>query len=410
MTLYIFNKSSKAAVFGIGTYFRELTDALRHRNINICVINLWSNKPQIRFEEVDGIRYWYFPEPIQEQRTIKQQKQLEQLYQRNIVYLLQLHIEDKRDLIFQLNYMDSKQLADSLKAVFDCKIVLVVHYLDSIITLSGNISRLRSIIQTNDLTDERGLFVKESLLKEKELFNSVDKIICLSNYMNEILCRDYRLDPEKISVISNGLVDAADTVINIKYLRKKWNIPIKEKILLFVGRLDEVKGLKYLLYAFRDVLSTYPQSRLVIAGSGTFDSYIKKSQEICTRITYTGILDKAQLYEWYCLSDVGAMPSLYEPFGYVAVEMMMHGLPIVATTTSGLNEVVDESCGLKVPVVEHADSVEIDTKLLADKIIYLMRHPKEAKNIGQNGRKRYLNKYSSEVFGENMLDFYRSLY
>jgi glycosyltransferase involved in cell wall biosynthesis len=110
------------------------------------------------------------------------------------------------------------------------------------------------------------------------------------------------------------------------------------------------------------------------------------------------------------MADAGVVPSLYEPFGLVAVEMMMHSLPLVATATSGLSEVVDDSCGLKVPLITYSDKVEIDTDLLAEKIIYLLQETSVAKEMGQNGRKRYLKEYTSEVFRENMLKLYHSLY
>ena len=211
MNLYIFNKLSQASVFGIGTYIRELTDALRHSNINVCVINFWSDKPQIQSEEIDGIKHWHFPEPKREQRSTDLKKQLE-LYHRNIVYLLQILIEDKKDLIFHLNYMDCKPLADSLRAVFDCKIVLVVHYLESIITLLGNISRFRRIIsQTNELTDKEEISAKVSFQEEKEILqsHSIDKIICLANHTFDLLHQDYQIEKEKMVVIANGLSDAS---------------------------------------------------------------------------------------------------------------------------------------------------------------------------------------------------------
>jgi len=136
---------------------------------------------------------------------------------------------------------------------------------------------------------------------------------------------------------------------------------------------------------------------------------LQEAKEICMKTTFTGLLKKKELHELYRLADVGVTPSLYEPFGYVAVEMMMHGLPIVATMTSGLNEVVDETCGLKVPLNVLADNVEIDTSLLAQKILHLLRHPAKAKQMGRNGRKRYLKEYSSDVFRNNMLSLYNSL-
>jgi glycosyltransferase involved in cell wall biosynthesis len=109
------------------------------------------------------------------------------------------------------------------------------------------------------------------------------------------------------------------------------------------------------------------------------------------------------------MADVGVVPSLFEPFGYVAVEMMMHELPIVATVTSGLNEAIDNVCGLKIPINIRPDNVEIDTVLLSEKILYLPHYPIEAQQMGQNGRKRYLDNYSSEIFRENILQAYEKL-
>jgi len=236
-------------------------------------------------------------------------------------------------------------------------------------------------------------------------------VIALSQYTQNLLCSEYGLAPDSVSVIPNGLRtdDNAETD-NYPSLREKWRIPEKERLILFAGRLHPVKGLVFLIKAFRKIVEKMPDCRLMIAGSGNYDIYIHESKDICTKISFTGLLEKNELYELYQLADSGVIPSLYEPFGYVAVEMMMHGLPIVATATSGLNEVVDDSCGLKVPLIEHPDRVEIDAGLLAEKILYLLQHPEEARKMGRNGRKRYEKMYTSEIFGQNMLNFYTSLF
>jgi glycosyltransferase len=407
MNLYIFNETRRGAVYGVGTYIRELTAALKDSDINICVVNLTSDKPQIQIEEIDGIKYWYFPSVLSDQRTTDNQKQWE-LYYRNIVYLLRLHIQDKRDLIFHLNYCQSGKLAEELKNAFACKVVAVAHFSGWGFTVYDNPERLRRILnEEHPNSFEENL--KKSFEEEKSYYSKADRIICLSNYMQEILCRDYGLDATKISVIPNGLLDVADTAANTELLRKKWNIPPGEKIILFAGRIDEVKGVGYLIKAFREVLEKFPNGRLLIAGSGNYDIYLQEAKEICTKITFTGLLEKKDLYEIYQIADVGVVPSLFEPFGYVAVEMMMHKLPIVVTATSGLNEVADESCGLKTPVTILPDSVEIDTSLLAQKIVYLLQNPVEAKQFGRNGRERYLAKYSSKVFRNHMLQAYESV-
>jgi glycosyltransferase involved in cell wall biosynthesis len=250
-------------------------------------------------------------------------------------------------------------------------------------------------------------------------YKAVDKVIALSDNMKNFLFSEYQLEPYKVTVIPNGLEDvlidngqmtidnAGDT--DKIALREKWHLSANESIILFAGRLHPIKGLTFLINAFCEILKIIPNCRLIIAGGGRNDMYRKEAEDISSQITFTGLLDKKALYELYQIADIGVVPSLYEPFGLVALEMMMHGLPIVATATSGLNEVVDDTCGLKTPVIEHPDRVEVDTDLLAEKILYLSQHSNEARTMGQNGRKRYLREYTSEVFRRNMLNLYRLL-
>ena len=84
MNLYIFNETRRGAVYGVGTYISELTGALQTKGIKVCVINLFSEVLQVYREEMNGIDYWHFPSPIQEQRTFDIEKQ-RALYFRNVV-------------------------------------------------------------------------------------------------------------------------------------------------------------------------------------------------------------------------------------------------------------------------------------------------------------------------------------
>ncbi|MDR3141454.1 MAG: glycosyl transferase family 1, partial [Tannerellaceae bacterium] len=119
MNLYIFNEQSRAAVYGIGTYIRELTSSLKNSDISICVVNLISDKPQMQLEETDGMKHWYFPAPISKEVRIPSDRKQSRVYYRNVVYLFQLHIKDKKDLIFHLNFSQCGGLAEELKKVFD---------------------------------------------------------------------------------------------------------------------------------------------------------------------------------------------------------------------------------------------------------------------------------------------------
>lgn len=404
LNLYIINETRRGAVYGVGTYIRELTVVLKDSNIKVYVVHLKSDKNEEEAEEMEDICHLHFPPPITQNILFDWNKQSE-LYYRNVVYLLRLQIKDTENLVFHLNFNNNDKIAEELKKAFNCKVVAVVHYSEWGLIVYDNLPRLRSILK-DESPDDFGRNLKKTFEEEQSFYSKADRVICLSNYMHDILCQDYKLEATKISVIPNGLTDTTKTKADINLLREKWKLSPEEKILLFAGRIADSKGLGFLIKAFRNVLNEYPQSRLVIAGDGDFSKYTKETQDICTRITYAGLLTKAQLYEWYCIADVGVSPSLFETFGYIAIEMMMHELPIVATATSGLNEVVDDTCGLKVPIMAYPDRVEIDTDLLAEKILYLLQHPAEAKEMGQNGRRRYLKEYSSEIFRSNMLKLY----
>ena len=418
MNLYLFNEAiGMAKTYGIGVYLRELVHALEGSGINIFIVHLFSERQKFEIETVQHssltcpVENWYIPKGHIGNASYYT-LQLMEYYYRNVAYLLRSHIKDTGDLVFHFNFNLCSVLARELKVAFNCKTVAAVHYTNWHVVLYGNLSIFHEIkakpeAKRNNTEQE----ILDFAEKEKSFFMEIDRVIALSRHMYEILENEYQIDSDKISVIPNGLVDASPkSPVDKAGLRRKWNFSENESLILFAGRLDQVKGITFLIRAFRDVLPECPDCRLIIAGDGDFDICVKEIKDICARITFTGFIARNELHALYQIADVGVVPSLYEPFGYVAAEMMMHGLPIVATTTSGLNEVVDETCGLKVPVTELPDKMDIDTSLLAQKILHLLQHPAEAKRLGGNARKRYLEKYAMPVYRKNMLDFYQSLF
>jgi len=410
MNLYLFVESSRGAIFGIGTYIRELTAILAKNRINVCVIHLNTDKTQIQMDEKESIRHWYFPAPIPKKKPTNFINQ-DELYYRNIVYLLRLHIEAKTNLIFHLNNNQHEKLANELKKMFDCIVVTTTHYFGWSLGLFGNILHFRKIILSDETsrTDSFSKTVYESYINEKELYEKVDHVICLAEHTRQILENDYQIDPHKICVIYNGLTECSTNADKIK-LRHKYHIP-HIPIILFAGQIADIKGLAYALRAFRIVLTTYPNCHFIIAGNGAFDSFMKECEDIWMHITWTGLINKDKLYDLYQIADIGVMPSFHEQCSYVAIEMFMHGVPLIASTSTGLCEMVEDGVsGLNIPIIEYADKSEIDVNLFAKKILYLLQHPKEARKLGNGGRERYKRMYTSEMFGQNMLSLYQSFF
>ncbi len=411
MNLYLFNANDSAATYGIGTYLNELTGALAGTEIRIHIVHLHADRPEFEIVTKELVEHWYIPDVCNKSTASGLVLKLEDYY-RNVVYLLLLNMNDTKDLVFHFNYNHSYWLAKRLKEVFTCQTECTVHFMKWSQELLGNVTRLQAIkTKPPDKRTAHEQLLIDTDEYESRQYKASDRVIALSDDMKQFLNSAYRLEPEKVTIIPNGLHDLNSEKGTDRYkLRKKWHLSENELSILFVGRLHPVKGISFLIRAFRKVLEQMPDCRLIIAGGGHDDRYRKEATDISRNVTFTGLLEKKDLLELYQIADVGVIPSLYEPFGLVALEMMMHELPIVSTSTSGLNEVVDEQCGLKIPVIEYQDRVEIDVNLLAEKILYLLHHPDEAKTMGQNGRKRYLQKYTSEVFRTNMLNLYRSLY
>ena len=167
---------------------------------------------------------------------------MNELYLRNVIYYLQLHIRDKKNLIFHLNYNYNSSFSKRLKEVFNCHIITCVHYLDWCLKINGNRSAFRKKLSVleDDITNEFDRSIRSIYLKEKDYFDSVDLIICLSLYTREILYKDYKIQNNKLNVVSNGLTDLKQR--QRKQLRAKYNVP-DGPVMIFAGRVDSKKGL-----------------------------------------------------------------------------------------------------------------------------------------------------------------------
>jgi glycosyltransferase len=405
--VYVFeNKGRIASVYGIGSYIKALGNALHDSDLQICFIHINADVQRFTEQVEDNISHWHIPCP---KNIFKDEEKNRNMYAKNVVFILRKYIDQTENLIFHLNNIEYKTLANSLKESFDCKIVLAIHYLPWCFELMGNVSLLRKISgKQESKLDQCGIRVKKSLAEEKEMLQAVDKVLCLSKHTAGILRNIYKVKKQHIAVIYNGLTDGRP-VQDKEALRRKYHIP-DIPIILFAGRLDDIKGLKYALQAFKIVLKTIP-CHFIIAGNGIFDHYLKECEDIWIHVTWTGLIDKEKLDEFYSLADFGVMPSFHEQCSYVAIEMMMNGLPLIASTSTGLREMVEDGVsGLHIPVIETLDNAQIDIGLLAEKMLYLLQHPDERQRMGLNARKRYENLYSQDIYEKNMLNFYQSLY
>lgn len=225
---------------------------------------------------------------------------------------------------------------------------------------------------------------------ERFVGTEADLTICCSEHVRGELVQEYQVPPQKIAIIPCG-VDASRFHIDadLTAFRQLLGEP-SDRIVLYVGRLDREKGVSHLLEAMARVLLAVPQGRLVIAGKGVLEGNLvemARSLHIDDRVTFMGYVQDEPLAALYRSADVLAVPSLYEPFGIVALEGMVCGRPVVASDVGGLTEIiVEDQTGLRVPPG--------DSSALARAIAHLLTDEQAAARMGAAARQRAEHEYN----------------
>ena len=250
---------------------------------------------------------------------------------------------------------------------------------------------------------------------ESAMAQNADKIITVSYAMQEDLIKHGWL-PSKISVVWNGVDADRYDPLNVQKqavtaIRKKYGIPENWNMLLFVGRLTWVKGVRNLLQAMPLVLKEYPNTKLVILGKGDEQNDIVETAErlnIKNNIVYRfDFVSEEERIIHYAASDVCIFPSIYEPFGIVSLEAMAMEKPVVvgARGVVGFKEQVinggTEQTGVHINGEDPSD--------IAWGIKETLRDPEKAKNWGENGRRRVLEYFTWQKVAEQTVKIYESL-
>ena len=213
----------------------------------------------------------------------------------------------------------------------------------------------------------------------------------------------YEIPSSKLVTIPNALEDCfqEQKYQNRKYIRTKYKYDEDEKLIVFAGRLKEIKGIMQLIVAFKEIQEQIPNARLIIAGSGDFTQCMEKAFPFSKHIDFIGYLSKEQLYELYQIADVGVIPSIYEEFGYVAIEMMQNKLPIVVHNTTGLSEITAYG--------KYGETfmfnTEKDTKPLKEAIVRILTEKPTEQQLDER-RNWVLNNYSIPLFRQRILSTY----
>lgn len=195
----------------------------------------------------------------------------------------------------------------------------------------------------------------------------------------------------------------------LEELRARYGFGPGDTIILFIGRLEPVKGVIQLIEAMPMVLEKHPGARLLIVGRGTLEGRVRAMAEGSKHIILnTDFLDDESKAYTYALADLCIFPSLYEPFGIVGLEAASMARPAVvgAAGTSGLREIVEN------PAAKKPTGVHVNPRSPQDiawGINLALEDPERLKAWGQNARERVLSLFTWERAAELTMDIYREV-
>jgi phosphatidylinositol alpha-1,6-mannosyltransferase len=175
---------------------------------------------------------------------------------------------------------------------------------------------------------------------------------------------------------------------------------------LILGRIDEgggYKGHRELIASWSKVMSAVPDARLVVAGKGPGLELLQKEaagSSAAEHIVFRGFVAEQQMNALWAETSVFAMPSRGEGFGFVYIEAMRQGLPVIASVHDAGSEVnVDGQTGYNVNLDREGE--------LAERIVHLLRNPDHAAQLGNQGRARWHEQFRYSAFRERFLPILR---
>jgi glycosyltransferase involved in cell wall biosynthesis len=215
--------------------------------------------------------------------------------------------------------------------------------------------------------------------QEKMVYQNASLVFSMSDWLKRSLIEDFGIPEEKIITVYAG------TNLEVEDFEKCYD----GRTILFVGRNFERKGGKTLLEAFKLVRKEIKDATLITIGS-TLNIDLEGVQ------TLGPIKDKNELTKYFQQASIFALPSLYEPFGIVFAEAFAYKTPCVGTNICAMPEIIEEGKGgFVVPVNDH--------KMLAKRIIEILRNKNLAREMGNYGFKKAKTMFNWGVVAEKML-------
>ncbi|PID21955.1 glycosyl transferase family 1 [Sporosarcina sp. P3] len=195
-------------------------------------------------------------------------------------------------------------------------------------------------------------------------------VITVGEKLRNDVIEDYGIPPSKVEVMSMGVDTEVFKPMGQEEVRLLLDVPLNERVVLFVGNVIEAKGVMELTDAFEQLQQTHDDLLLYIVGSQKdqrFVADVKEKVANNTGILFKEPVSQTELAKWMSAADILVLPSYHEGFGLVALEALASGAKVVATNVGGLPYLLKDDVGTLVePRNAQALAAGLETALASE--------------------------------------------
>jgi glycogen(starch) synthase len=339
---------------GLARHVRKLSEALVGLGVEVHVLTRGGEQATIE-EEMGGVKIHRIVEPERPTDLAEFVTWVERMNSDMLAAGVDLGDRYEFDLVHGHDWLVASA-CDHLARRYDCPLVTTIH--------ATEFGRHQGWVDKHPQSHIHGV--------EKWIANRSDRVIACSLFMKEQIGEIFAVESERVTVIPNGIDPddlPRDDPEELARLRSAFAAP-DQNLVLLIGRLVYEKGFQLALEAMPKVIEEVPNTRFLVAGSGTHEAELHKQAEdlgLMDHGTFLGWIGDDVLHSLYRISDLTVVPSIYEPFGLVALEAMASECPCIAADTGGLREVVPlEGAGLRFRASDPEHLAEAAIQVLSD--------------------------------------------
>lgn len=351
----------------------------------------------IHEEEKDGVCYVTVPVPSNMLRMLGSRSRFQEYLE--VIYPQIAPLFKGRTLL-HLHSINLIELGLKVRSLNDCQILLHLHCIPWRGLYNSDLERFRTLNQIESKSQHLNPRDFTIIVNEEDAYFKSDFISCVT-LMGQDFLQKLGVKKEDTAIVYNGLKDNCEAFI------RDYRLPRLPKI-LFVGSTHQSKGLAFALSALEKVKRKGYDFEVLVAGNTNKQKdYLQKYPDLS--LNFLGNLQYEELCARYEEASIGVIASLQEQCSYVAIEMMMYGLPIVSTDADGLGEMfAHNENALTVSLIE--DGTQVDVEQMSLHFIRLLNDHNLRERLGKGARKRYLRQFRLEQMQEQTLAIYKDLW